>query len=101
MKFRFLSHMCKVKLKDACAAICTMPSGVRGGQSASRRCKRACLYNRLRLCCTGTTAARSTNIIEPGHGISNNVVCATTKASDQPAHTCSLIRAIASRLNIL
>ena len=33
--------------------------------------------------------------------ISNNVVCASSKASDQPAHTCSLIRAFASRLNIL
>ena len=33
--------------------------------------------------------------------ISNNVVCATSKASDQPAHTHSLIRAFASRLNIL
>ena len=33
--------------------------------------------------------------------ISNNVVCATSKASDQPAHTRSLIRAFASRLNIV
>ena len=33
--------------------------------------------------------------------ISNNVVCATSKASDQPAHTRSLIRAFASRLSIL
>ena len=41
------------------------------------------------------------SIIEPRHEISNNVVCATSKASDQPAQTCSLIRAIASRLNIL
>ena len=38
---------------------------------------------------------------EPQHEISNNVVCATSKASDQPAYTCSLIRAFASRLNIL
>ena len=38
---------------------------------------------------------------EPRHEISNNVVCATSKASDQPAHTRSLIRAFASRLNIL
>ena len=38
---------------------------------------------------------------EPRHEISNNVVCATRKASDQPAHTRSLIRAFASRLNIL
>ena len=35
------------------------------------------------------------------HEISNNVVCATSKASDQPAYTLSLIRAFASRLNIL
>ena len=40
-------------------------------------------------------------IIEPQHEISNNVVCATSKTSDQPAHMCSLIRAFASRLNIL
>ena len=38
---------------------------------------------------------------EPVHEISNNVVSATSKASDQPAHTRSLIRAFASRLNIL
>ena len=40
-------------------------------------------------------------IFEPVHEISNNVVCATSKASDQPAHTRSLSRAFASRLNIL
>ena len=38
---------------------------------------------------------------EPWHEISNNVVSATSKASDQPAHTRSLIRAFASRLSIL
>ena len=38
---------------------------------------------------------------EQQHEISNNVVCATSKASDQPAQTHSLIRAFASRLNIL
>ena len=38
---------------------------------------------------------------EPQHEISNNVVCAISKASDQPAHTRSLIRAFASCLNIL
>ena len=38
---------------------------------------------------------------EPVHEISNNMVCATSKASDQPAHTRSLIRAFASRLSIL
>ena len=39
-------------------------------------------------------------IIEPVHAIFNNVVCATSKASDQPAHMRSLIRAFASRLSI-
>ena len=39
--------------------------------------------------------------IEPRHEISNNAVCATSKDSDQPAHTHSLIRAFASRLNCL
>ena len=38
---------------------------------------------------------------EPVHEIPNNVVCATSKASDQPAHTRSLIRDFASRLSIL
>ena len=36
-----------------------------------------------------------------GHEISNNVVYATDKASDQPVPTRSLIRAFASRSNIL
>ena len=35
------------------------------------------------------------------HEISNNVVCPTSKGSDQPAHTHSLIRAFVSCLNIL
>ena len=38
---------------------------------------------------------------EPRHEISNNMVCATSKGSDQQAHMHSLIRAFASRLNIL
>ena len=38
---------------------------------------------------------------EPRHEIPSNVVYATSKASDQPAHTRSLIRAFASRLSIL
>ena len=44
---------------------------------------------------------RSVSIYELWHKISNNTVCATSKSSDQPAHTPSLIRAFASRLNIL
>ena len=38
---------------------------------------------------------------KPWHWVSNNVVCAISKTSDQPAHTRSLIRAFASRLSIL
>ena len=41
------------------------------------------------------------NVIETRHEISNNVVCVTSKASDQPANTRSLIRAFASCLNII
>ena len=44
---------------------------------------------------------QETTRYEPRHEISNNVVCATSKASDQPARKRSLIRAFASRLNIL
>ena len=40
-------------------------------------------------------------ITEPVHEFSNNVVCAINKASDQPAHTRSLIRAFAGRLRII
>ena len=40
-------------------------------------------------------------IIELRYEISNNMVCATSKGSDQPAHTRSLTRAFAGRLNIL
>ena len=40
-------------------------------------------------------------IIEPWHEISNNVLCATSKGSDQPAHTRSLIKTFACRLKIL
>ena len=40
-------------------------------------------------------------IYKPLQEISNNVVYATSKCSDQPAHMRSLIRAFAGRLNIL
>ena len=40
-------------------------------------------------------------IYESRHNISSIVVCATNKGLDQPAHTSSLIRVFASRLNIL
>ena len=44
---------------------------------------------------------------EPQHEISDNVVfkknviCATNKVSDQPAHTRSLLRVFASSLSVL
>ena len=42
-----------------------------------------------------------TKTYEPVHEIFNKLVCATSKASDQPAHMRSLIRDFASRLSIL
>ena len=38
---------------------------------------------------------------EPRHEISNNVVYAISKASDQPEHMRSLVRAFACRLTML
>ena len=53
------------------------------------------------LCIRLNWGASRIKVIEPVHEISNNVVCVTSKASDQPAHTRSLIRAFASRSSIL
>ena len=57
------------------------------------------------LCDKGTILHRNCrkndHNIEPLHEISNNVVSATSKASDQPEHMRSQIRAIASCLNNL
>ena len=44
---------------------------------------------------------REALIYEPRHEICNNVVCATSKGSNQRLHTRSLVRAFASRINIL
>ena len=55
----------------------------------------------LVLFCLQRLSAEDKNIIDPVHEISNNVICATSKASDQPAHKRSLIRAFASCLNFL
>ena len=55
--------------------------------------------SRVMSICFCHLSLRTTN--EPRHEISNNVVCATSKASDQPAHMRSLISVFASRLNIL
>ena len=52
-------------------------------------------YENTRNAFRHTSNGTQTN--EPRHEISNNVVCATSKASDQPAHTRSLIRAFAIR----
>ena len=49
---------------------------------------------------TITILANCANTYELQHEISNNVVCATKKGSDQPAHRGSLIRAFASSLNV-
>ena len=42
-----------------------------------------------------------TEIIEPRNDIYNNVACATSEGSGQPAHMRSLIKAFASCMNIL
>ena len=51
------------------------------------------------VCATSKASDQPTHT--PVHELSNNVVCATSKASDQPAHTRSLIRGFASRLSVL
>ena len=40
-------------------------------------------------------------LFEPVFEISNNVVCPTSKGSDQPTHTRCLIRVFARHLNFL
>ena len=49
----------------------------------------------------GFVSISNFTIIEPRHEISNNMVCATSKGADQPAHTRSLIRDFAGRFDIL
>ena len=52
-------------------------------------------------------SGKSATIRQSNHGsgvckeISNNVVCATSKGSDQPVRTRSLVRAFTSRLHIV
>ena len=78
-------------------------------QSEDARYKSKCIRMHFRLILileVNTITCNSDKILaskvyEPWHEISNNVVCATSKAPDQPAHTRSLISAFASRLNIL
>ena len=64
------------------------------GYAKKLQCISVCSVLRL-------TTATTLKLSEAGHEISNNVVCANSKASDQLAHTRSLIRAFASCLNIL
>ena len=45
--------------------------------------------------CAGLFKILCAGLFEPRHEISNNVVCGTSKASDQPAHMRSLIRVFA------
>ena len=59
------------------------------------------MYNRIIMVLIMFFDLISTLHTLPVHEISNNVVCATSEASDQPAHMRSLIRAFASRLSIL
>ena len=54
-----------------------------------------------RLSADDNSRRRINVVYEPVHEISNNVVCVASKASEQPAHKHSLIRASASRLSIL
>ena len=60
-----------------------------------------CIRNRTTFSPKNICIHNNLYIKEPRHEISNNVVCATSKGSEQPAHMRSLIRAFASRLNIL
>ena len=77
--------------------------------SAEYKCLRQCLisaygntvWTQTRLLIEKQFDLFATETFEPVHEISNNVVCKTRKASDQPAHTRSLIRAFASRSSIL
>ena len=67
-----------------------------GKKRSSKKCTISSQVRRRR---TNSSSQNYKN--EPRHEISNNVVCATSKGSDQPAHTRRLIRAFASRLTIL
>ena len=59
----------------------------------------ALLTNTDDICCNWRF--KKLNIFELRHEISDNVVCATSKGSDQPAHMRSQIRAFTSCLNVL
>ena len=59
------------------------------------------IQGQSKACVRVYTRQGNVKIYKLQHEISNNVVCATSKASDQPVQMHSLIRAFASRLNIL
>ena len=52
-------------------------------------------FDTLRSCATGQEIDQPVQANAPRHEISDNVVSATNKCSDQPAHKRSLIRAFA------
>ena len=68
---------------------------------AAQTCKTTCLCEMFKNNGLFLDDFATMKIIEPWLEISNNAVCATSKGSDQPAHTRRLIRAFAGRLNIL
>ena len=51
--------------------------------------------------CLNSCQISITQTAKQWHEISNNVICATSKSTDQTAHMCRLIRAFASCLHIL
>ena len=59
------------------------------------------IQGQSKTCVLVYTRQGNVKIYKLQHEISNNVVCATSKASDQPMRMHSLIRAFASPLNIL
>ena len=103
----FASSQC-VNLSSDCLCSVALPYGA-AGRSAVCNCRISFIFTfwlmtitivpmlfmlQLYPCCSYLT------INEPRYEIPNNMVCATSKGSDQPAHTRSLIRAFASHLNI-
>ena len=72
-----------------------------GRRQITKELTRLCWPAPLSFDCNKVRFSRIVGIIEPQHEIYNNVVCVTSKASEQPVHMRSLIRAFASHLNIL
>ena len=85
-------------------SVCTIISGQwHGGQGHGLRNFTMCYSAFLNVAFSKilSSVIGSNKILnEPAHEISNNVICETSKAPDQPAHTRSLIRTFASGLSI-